>query len=439
VVATKTQCARTLACEASDHLNQRIQLKGWVHNVRTLSNVTFVILRDRSGMVQTVLDPNIELNSSLKEESVVELEGVVVPEPRASQGCEVHVDNVRILQAPVEALPIQLNRPMKALKTRIDTALNHRSLSLRHPEIHAVFQIQGEMIWAFREFLRSQGFTEIRTPKIIATGTEGGTELFPIQYFEQQAYLAQSPQFYKQMLVGAGYERVFETGPVYRAESHNTSRHLNEYVSLDLEMGFIENEQDLLAIETELLRFVLNHVRSSCSDALEQLEVEVNPAPETIPQMTLAEAAKVLKTKYEKNIEGDLDTEAERLLCEYVLETFNSEFVFVTHYPTEVRPMYAMPDPENSELTSSFDLLYRGLEITTGGQRIHNYEQLVNSIRNRGLGPEDFEFYLDAFKYGMPPHGGFAIGAERLTMLMLGLSNVREACMFPRDRTRVSP
>jgi len=285
----------------------------------------------------------------------------------------------------------------------------------------------------------SEGFLEVHTPKIVASGTEGGTELFPVQYFERTAYLAQSPQFYKQMLVGAGYERVFEVGPVYRAEPHSTTRHLNEYISLDIEMGFIESEQDLLALEARLLRHMFARVHERCAKELEMYGVTVPKIPERIPQITLAQAHEILHERFDKRIAGDLDPESERLLCRYAQEEWGCELLFVTHYPREKRPMYAMPDSHNPALTRSFDLLYKGLEITTGGQRIHEYEQLVESIRGRGLDPTNFEFYLEVFKYGMPPHGGFAIGAERLTMQLLNLSNVREASFFPRDRTRLTP
>ncbi len=436
MVATKT-IPRTLARNVSHHLNQRVRLQGWVHAVRAHGNVSFIVLRDRSGTVQTVLGRRLE--RPLSPESVVELLGTVVPEPRAPQGCEVHLDALEVVQSPQGTPPLELNKPLDALGVRLETLLDHRVLSLRHPEIHPVFALQSEIIWAFREFLRGEGFCEIHTPKLSATGTEGGTALFPVQYFERTAYLAQSPQFYKQMLVGAGYERVYEVGPVFRAESHNTSRHLNEYTSLDVELGFIAGLDDLLELESRLLQAVFTHAAGRCAEAFEALGVPIPRVPERIPRYTLAEAAAALKKAYGKTVDGDLDTEAERLLCDIAMKEHGSEFAFVTRYPREVRPMYAQPDPQDPALTASFDLLYRGLEITTGGQRIHDPALLEASIRGRGLDPAAFEFYLETFRIGMPPHGGFAIGAERLTMLMLGLSNVRQATLFPRDRTRIEP
>jgi nondiscriminating aspartyl-tRNA synthetase len=273
----------------------------------------------------------------------------------------------------------------------------------------------------------------------VAAGTEGGTALFAVQYFERTAYLAQSPQFYKQMLVGAGFERVYEVGPVYRAEEHNTKRHLNEYISLDYEMGFIDDFREITAVETELLRHSFAPIERTCPRELELHHAEIPKVPAEIPHIRLAEALNILRERYDKHVEDDLDPEGEKLLCQYAKEEWGTEFVFVTHYPRDTRPMYAMPSEEDPALTNSFDLLYKGLEITTGGQRIHDYHMLVESIRARGLDPADFDFYLEIFKYGMPPHGGLAIGAERLTAQLLNLPNVRQASLFPRDRTRIVP
>ncbi len=431
---------RTLAAEVPEKLNETIHLQGWVHNLRPIGKVCFIVLRDRSGTIQTVLYNRPDWVAQLQEESVVELTGHVKPDARAPSGCEVQISDLKIIRTPTEPLPIQINRPREAINTRLETMLTHRVLSLRNPEIAAIFKVQAELIQGFRDFLNSKGFWEIHTPKLVASGTEGGTELFPVQYFERTAYLAQSPQFYKQMLVGAGFERVYEIGPVYRAEPHSTARHLNEYISLDVEMGFLENEQDLMALEAHLLRHIFENLRKKCARELEIYGVKVPNVPEQIPQITLAQAFEILNEKYGKKLsDEDLDPESERLLCRYAQEELGCELNFVTHYPQHKRPMYAMPDEEHPGLTRSFDLLYKGLEITTGGQRIHQYEKLVESMRQRGLDPMNFEFYLEVFKFGMPPHGGFAIGAERLTMQLLNLSNVREASFFPRDRIRLTP
>ena len=262
--------------------------------------------------------------------------------------------------------------------------------------------------------------------------------MFSVNYFDRKAYLAQSPQFYKQMMVGAGYERVFEIGHVYRAESHDTKRHLNEYVSLDLEMGFIENEYEIMELETELLRYMMLHLTQVCKAALELSDAHIPVVPKEIPRLKLSEAIQILKTQYGKNnSDGDLDPEGEVLISGYVKEKYNSDFVFLTHYPQSKRPMYTMPDGDSE--THSFDLLFRGLEITTGGQRIHQYEKLKNNMLRHGLNPDDFEGYLSVFRYGMPPHGGLAIGLERITAMLLGLENIREAASFPRDRNRLTP
>ncbi|MCS6936554.1 MAG: aspartate--tRNA(Asn) ligase [Candidatus Bipolaricaulota bacterium] len=430
---------RTLAAEVPHKLNEKVFLQGWVYHFRPIGKLCFLVLRDRSGTVQAVLYDRADVADHLREESVVELVGYVRRDERAPNGCEVLVSDLKILSTPVEPLPIQINRPRAAINVRLETLLEHRVLSLRHPEIGAIFKVQAELIHGFREFLIQEGFLEVHTPKIVASGTEGGTELFPVQYFERTAYLAQSPQFYKQMLVGAGFERVFEVGPVYRAEPHSTTRHLNEYISLDIEMGFIESEQDLLDLEARLLRHIFARVQERCAKELALYGATIPKIPEKIPQIKLAEAQAILQQRFNKESTGDLDPESERLLCRYAQEELGCELLFVTHYPRQKRPMYAMPDPQNPHLTRSFDLLYKGLEITTGGQRIHQYPMLVESIRGRGLDPANFEFYLEVFKSGMPPHGGFAIGAERLTMQLLNLSNVREASLFPRDRSRLTP
>lgn len=428
--------SRVLTAHLASHVGQPVTLQGWVHNLRLLGgNLAFLMLRDRSGMVQCVLEG--ALAQPVATESVVTVSGRVVEAPRAVGGVEVQAQSIQVLNAAESPLPFEINK--KELKTGLEALLDHRVISLRHPKAHAVFTIQSTLVGAFREYLSDQGFTQIFTPKIVTTGTEGGSNLFPIQYFEQKAYLAQSPQFYKQMMVGAGYERVFEIAPVFRAEEHNTSRHLNEYTSLDVEMGFIESEEDLMHLETGLLRHMFGQVAARCEAELALWGVTI-PEISEIPRIPMAEAQAILERIYGKvSPKGDLDPEGERLICQYVAEAGKPALVFVTRYPREVRPMYAMPAPENPESTASFDLLMNGLEVTTGGQRIHQAAMLIASMQSRGLNPEWFESYLEVFRYGMPPHGGFAIGAERLTARLLGLNNVREATSFPRDRTRLAP
>ncbi|MCE5172317.1 aspartate--tRNA(Asn) ligase [Paenibacillus profundus] len=425
-------CSTVSRCE-----RQQITIQGWVHGVRHLGQVMFMDVRDRSGIVQCVLEGEW-LDLSLTMESVVAVHGEVVQAAKAPNGIEIHAIRVEVLNQAESPLPFDLNK--KQLKVRLDTMLDHRVLSLRHRRAHSIFTIQSALAGAFRAYLTRHGFTQIFTPKIVASGTEGGSNLFPIHYFEHTAYLAQSPQFYKQMMVGAGYERVFEIGPVYRAEEHNTSRHLNEYISLDAEIGFIRSEEELMDLEQELLKHMFDTVARQCEDEFKLLEVEPLVLTTDIPRMTVAEAHRILERKYGKlSPKGDLDPEGERLLCQYVGENKQPGFVFLTRYPREIRPFYAMPAADEPALTASFDLLMGGLEITTGGQRIHELEQLIQSIRSRSLNPDHFGSYLEVFRYGMPPHGGFAIGLERLTSRLLGLGNVREASAFPRDRNRLTP
>ena len=427
---------RIMLDNISDHLGHKIAIKGWVSRIRKLGSLAFVIIRDRSGSAQVVLE-NMDIEF-LRTEDVIGVEGKVVLSGNAPGGFEIFAEEYHVIsKATYDVLPFSMNR--ETVSASLDSVLDHRVLSIRNPRIAAVFKIQQTIAAAFREFFTGRQFTEIHTPKLVASGTEGGTELFTVDYFGKQAYLAQSPQLYKQMMVGAGLERVYEIGHVYRAEPHETSRHINEYVSMDLELGFIEDEQELMALETDFIKhlfYVLQtqHPREIALYGAELTSVEV------IPQFTLYEALRILKDHcHKQSPPGNLDAEGEKLFSQYVKDKTGSDFVFITKYPAAKRPFYAMPDSQNNELTNSFDLLYKGLEITTGGQRIHNYNQLLANIKKHGINPEGFDFYLDVFKYGMPPHGGLAIGLERLTMKLLGLGNVREATLFPRDRKRIVP
>lgn len=428
---------RVLARDLARHTGQTVTLKGWVQSCRHLGGLAFVILRDRSGVAQVVLEGELAARP-LPEEAVVAVTGEVAADPRAVGGAEVRASALEVLSAPTRVPPFEINK--KTLKASLETILEHRAFALRHPRIGAALRVQAALIEGFRNYLAGQGFLEVRTPKIVATGTEGGANLFPVQYFEQRAFLAQSPQLYKQMLVGAGYERVFEVGPAYRAEDHNTSRHLSEFTSLDVEMGFIDSEEDLMDLETELLRSMFAHVAERSAAELDLLGARVPEVPGHIERIPVHEAHEILRRRYRKvSPEGDLDTEGERLICQYVAGEGRLPLVFITRYPASVRPFYSFPDPDRPGLTRTFDLLLAGQEITSGGQRIHDPEVLRESLRRRGLDPAGFQHYLEIFELGMPPHGGFAIGAERLTALVLGLGNTREAAAFPRDRTRLVP
>ena len=427
---------RIMIAELSSYLNQEVVVSGWIHRLRKLGKIAFIILRDKSGQVQCVIDTKTIDIKDLKLEAVIKIKGKVKLAQGKSESLEIQVISIDMLSPANEDLPIEINK--ENMDISLDVMLNNRALSLRNPKLGAVLKVKAVLAQAFSEFLIKNDFTQIFTPKIVAQGTEGGSNLFELNYFETKAYLAQSPQFYKQMMVGAGFERVFEIGHVYRAESHDTKRHLNEYVSLDVEFGFIQDEYEIMELENRLLDFMMKEVESKCSRELELLGAQLPKVPYQIPKMKLSEAISILNEKYNLNdLQTDLSPKGEKLLSEYIKREFNSDFVFITHYPQSKRPMYTMPYGEGE--TRSFDLLFRGLEITTGGQRIHNYTQLLENIAKRGLPKEQFKDYLYIFKYGMPPHGGFAIGLERITSMLLGFDNVRYASAFPRDKMRLTP
>ena len=334
-------------------------------------------------------------------------------------------------------MPLPVNK--WKLNTSLEAKLNYRPLSLRNLKERAKFRIQEGIARGFREFLTAQGFTEIRTPKIGAKGAEGGSNVFKLDYFHRPAVLAQSPQFYKQMMVGV-FDRVFETGPVFRAEKHNTKRHLNEYTSLDFEMGFIDSFQDIMAMETGFLQYTMELLKKDYKTELDMLDITL-PKVDEIPQVRFDEAKRLVAEKYNRQIRNpyDLEPEEEALIGRYFEEEYGADFVFVTHYPSKKRPFYAMDDPDDKTFTQSFDLLFKGLEVTTGGQRIHEYQMLLDKIEAKGMTTEGMDQYLDIFKHGMPPHGGLGIGLERLTMKLIGEDNVRETCLFPRDLSRLEP
>ncbi|MEX0913004.1 MAG: aspartate--tRNA(Asn) ligase, partial [Candidatus Paceibacterota bacterium] len=348
---------------------------------------------------------------------------------------ELEITEIEILNQS-EPLPFDMEAELN-----LDTLLDNRPLTLRRKREHAIFNVQHEIITAYREYLTAIGCTEIQAPKLVGEDAEGGGEVFKLDYFyDKSAYLATSPQLYKQIMVGV-FERVFTTGNVFRAEKHATTRHLNEYTSIDAEFGFIKDHLDLMKIETDLMRFIVERLRERCSENFETLgaELPLIPKDDIFPYMKLREAQELIKkeTGEDKTNEPDLDPEDERWLCEYARENLGSDFIFVTHYPVSKRPFYTYEDEEDKGYTKSFDLLFRGVEITTGGQRRHKYENLVDGAKQKGLDPEKFAFYAQAFRFGIPPHGGWGMGLERLTQKFLGLPNVKEATLFPRDINRI--
>ncbi len=416
-----------------------VKINGAIHNIRHMGDMAFVILRKAEGLVQCVYEEGKTQFplKDLKEEAAVEITGLVRKEERAPWGVEVRLEKIRILSEPAQSLPLAVHK--WKMNTSLETKLALRPVSLRNVRERAKFKLQEGSVRGFREFLYEQGFTEIRTPKIVSRGAEGGANVFKLNYFNKKAELGQSPQFYKQTMVGV-YDRVFEAAPVFRAEKHNTTRHLNEYISLDFEMGYIDSFEDVMAMETGFLQYTMELLKRDYTKELEILAVDL-PVIHRIPQVRFDKAKELVAEKYNRKIRNpyDLEPEEEILIGRYFKEEYDSDFVFVTHYPSKKRPFYAMDDPEDGRFTLSFDLLYKGLEITTGGQRIHEYQMILDKMAKRNMDPEDIQDYLMIFKYGMPPHGGLGIGLERLTMKLLDEQNVRETALFPRDVARLNP
>ncbi len=418
---------------------KKIRMNGAVHNVRDMGEVAFVILRKAEGLVQCVYEEgvtNFDIHD-LKEESAVEVLGTVKAEERAPHGFEIRLEEIKVLSQPAEPMPIPISK--WKMNTSLETKLALRPVSLRNVRERAKFKIQEGIVRGFRDYLFTQGFTEIHTPKIVARGAEGGSNVFKLNYFNKKAELGQSPQFYKQTMVGV-YDRVFEAAPVFRAEKHNTTRHLNEYTSLDFEMGYIDGFEDIMAMETGFLQYTMALLEKEYKKELDMLGVTL-PDVSKIPAVRFDKAKELVSEKYNRRIRNtyDLEPEEELLIGRYFKEEYGSDFVFVTHYPSKKRPFYAMDDPADPKFTLSFDLLFKGLEVTTGGQRIHDYGEILKKMEKRGMDPEDIASYLMIFKYGMPPHGGLGIGLERLTMRLLDEQNVRETALFPRDVTRLEP
>lgn len=423
----------------SEMEGKAVKTNGAVHTIRDMGNIAFVVLRKREGLLQCVYEEGITAFDlrELKEAATVEVEGTLIHNVKAPGGMELCLSTIKVLSEPAESMPIPIAK--WKMNTSLETNLDLRPISLRNIRERAKFKVQEGVVKGFREFLDSQGFTEIHTPKIGSKGAEGGANIFKLEYFHRPAVLAQSPQFYKQMMVGV-FDRVFETAPVFRAEKHNTKRHLNEYTSLDFEMGYIDGFEDIMAMETGVLQHIMKMLKEQYGHELEILNVEL-PGTDEIPMVRFDEAKRLVSEKYDRSIRNpyDLEPEEEVLISRYFKEEYDADFVFVTHYPSKKRPFYAMDDPADPTFTLSFDCLFRGMEITTGGQRIHDYHQLLEKIEKRGMTTEGMDAYLMAFKHGMPPHGGLGIGMERLTMKLLGEDNVRETTLFPRDLSRLEP
>lgn len=427
------------ANELVNYIGETIEIHGSIYKIRKMSGFAFVLLRTKREVIQCIYSAEISNFGieELQEESCVSVTAKVVPENRSKVGYELQMIGVKILSVPAMESPIVINN--KIVDTSIENLLDFRPITLRNAKERAIFKIQEGICRGFRKCLEKNNFTEIHTPKIVSEGAEGGANIFSLNYFGKEAYLAQSPQFYKQTMVGV-FERVYEIAPVFRAEKHDTARHLNEYTGVDFEMGYIKDFSEIMEMETRMIQSAFTELEKHYKGELELLKVEL-PQIAEIPRIRFSEAKELVSETYKRKIKDleDFEPEEEKLLCEIIKEKTGSEFVFVTHYPTKKRPFYAMENPKNREETLSFDLLFRGLEITTGGQRIHNYEEQVRKMEERGMDPALFESYLMIHKYGMPPHGGLGLGLERFTSQLLGFSNVRYATLFPRDIHRVTP
>ncbi len=414
-----------------------VTICGWAHEIRDLGGITFLVVRDREGMVQVTLfkkaiDKNVlEVVRNLSRESVVAVTGTVKKEAKAPNGYELVPTQVTVLGKADSPLPMDTTGKVDA---DLDTRLDARFMDVRRPRTQAIFRIRHLMQKSIREFLDMEGFIEITTPKVVATATEGGTALFPITYFEREAFLNQSPQLFKQLMMSGGLDRVFEIGPIFRAEEHDTRKHLNEATSIDIEASYLDNE-DVMVILENLIKHVYSTVAEKGTKYLETLGVELTIPETPFKRITYDEAISIARDCGETIEWGDdLSTESEHSIGKTI-----GEHYFITDWPTKIKPFYAMPYEDKPEICRAFDMMHPRMELSSGAQRVHSYELLKQRIADQGLNPDGFEFYLKAFRYGMPPHSGWGVGAERLLMTMLGIENIREVVLFPRDRKRLSP
>lgn len=434
---------RILTRQLSEHIGKQVTINGWLHKKRLLGGLTFIMIRDRSGVAQALIKDKGEVEKlrGLQIGTILEMSGVVASDNRAPGGVEIHEVGIKI-DVPVEMEPpIEIDKPLSHESDNLDTLFEYRVIGLRSPREQAVFKVQSEISRAIREYLRGQDFTEIRTPKLLAAATEGGAEVFKMDYFGKEATLAQSPQFYKQMMVGV-FERVFEIAPVYRAEPSATTRHMTEYISVDAEFGFI-NIEDLKKLLSGMLRAVSDDVWQYCEGQLNEWAATKPLIPEMIPSLTMEEIHKRYSDATGENSIGekDLRPEEERWICEYAAKELGSEAVFVTDWPASEMKFYHKAQEGRPEFADRIDLLFRGVEIATGSMREHRYDVVLKQLQAIGGDPEDpgFKYFLMAMQAGMPPHGGFGMGLERLTQKMLDLKNVKEASLFPRDINRLAP
>ncbi|QYA34025.1 aspartate--tRNA(Asn) ligase (plasmid) [Macrococcus psychrotolerans] len=416
-----------------NHTMDNILIEGSIKKIRNLKNIYFIIVSDISGEIQCVVDKNKFKNLNITESSSVRIIGDVINTNNQEIGLEIHVNEIDILSLS-ESTPIEIDK-IDILNT--DIFFDNRYLTHRNPKTQKIFILKSAIVSSFQEKLKEKGFIQIFTPKIVGEGAEGGSNIFSLDYFGQNAYLAQSPQFYKQMMVCSGYEKVYEVAPVFRAEKHNTNRHLNEYTSLDLEMSFISNFRDLIDLEKEIIEYIFSYLMNYHNKDLEYLGIQLKKPK--FSQITFIEAKKILVNQFNvQDNNSDISTEEERLIGQYFQEKEDADFVFIINYPASKRPMYTKKS-KNTNYTESYDLIYKGVEITSGGQRINEYKELEKSFSEKGISINKFQSYSEIFKYGAPPHGGFAIGLERFLSLILNLKNIKEASAYPRDMGRIRP
>jgi len=431
---------RTYTADATP--GDTVTVAGWVHEIRDLGGIAFLIVRDTTGKIQVKFEKDemdeqlVETGLDVHRESVVAVTGAVEEEDRAPTGVEIVPESLDVVADADPELPLD---PSGKVDAELPTRLDNRTLDLRKPEVKAIFEIRAEVLRAAREQFRDLDCTEINTPKIVATGTEGGTELFPITYFGREAFMNQSPQLFKQLMVGSGLERVFEIGPIFRAEEHNTPRHLNEATSIDFESAFYDHHEAMDACES-VVRAAYEGVAENCAEQLETLGLgdSFEVPEESFPRLSYEEAIERVNATGELDEQlvwgDDLSTEAEHALGQDV-----GQHYFVTDWPSEIKPFYIKDHDDDPQLSTGFDMMHPTMELVSGGQREHRYDHLVEGFEQQGLDPDQFEYYTKMFRYGMPPHAGWGLGGERLVMTMLGLGNIREAVLFPRDRQRLSP
>jgi nondiscriminating aspartyl-tRNA synthetase len=434
--------SRVLSAELPAHIGERVTIAGWLHRRRQLKSVTFLVIRDRAGLAQVVL-PSGTAGARLPagdatEETVLQVQGLVVANPQAPGGAELTEPVLTRLSGLAQPPPFDLYRP--DLTATLPTILDHAPTTLRHPQLRAGFQIGAASAAGFRAALDRAGFTEIFTPKIVGSATEGGADVFSIDYFGRPAFLAQSPQFYKQAMVGV-FERVYEIGPVFRAEPHDTARHLAQYTSLDAELGFITDHFEVMAVCRDAVAGMVDSVRERASPAMQLLSATLPEVPAEIPYLHFSDAMAHISAATGEDVsdEPDLAPAHERWLSQWAEREYGSELLFVTGYPLHSKPFYTHPDPERPRSSYGFDLLFRGSEIVTGGQRLHRHADYIEALASRGIDPAPFGGFLQVFEHGMPPHGGFAIGLERWTARLTGAANLRQVTAFPRDLHRLSP